>query len=592
MKKKILVSLLLTIGMVMSIAGCGNSAKGDNEGASTEEARVYNDTVFGENVYVFNENDNPEEIQKVINHLYTYQETNQFGDARYAVMFMPGEYKDISVDVGFYTQVLGLGMSPVDTKLPELNCSATWLGDDSNHNATCNFWRGVENVEIQSNCMFAVSQATQMRRVQIDGQLALHDNYGWASGGFLANSKVESVDSGSQQQWLSRNNVYTKWSGENWNIVMVGDDPAGLPKGEWPSHSYTKVETAPIVQEKPFLAFDEQRGYCIFRPNVRTDSVGVSWDGDNMYNDGTLIFKNEFYIANPATDTSETLNAKLAEGQHIVFTPGIYKLEESLKVEKENTILLGLGLATLESTTGNVCVETSDASGITIAGLLFEAGTTEAENLVVVGSENCKADGSTGGNIYLSDVFFRIGGTATDAGCKVKNTITINADNVVGDNFWVWRADHGDMVAWDVNTAEHGLVVNGDNVTIYALMVEHFQDYQTVWNGNGGRVYMYQSEVPYDIPGVWGKESFFVADDVTSFEGVGLGIYLYNRDAIAPIHAGMHVPDAENVKVTNIITVMLNGNPGIRHVINDAGGSVVNIGQTQKIMEYCNGEWK
>ena len=102
----------------------------------------------------------------------------------------------------------GLGLLPTDTKIKAINTYARWLSDDpKNHNATCNFWRSIENLEMQSDTVWAVSQATGMRRVKVDGNLALHDNYGWASGGFLADSQIEGiVDSGSQQQWLSRNN--------------------------------------------------------------------------------------------------------------------------------------------------------------------------------------------------------------------------------------------------------------------------------------------------------------------------------------------------------------------------------------------------
>ena len=54
--------------------------------------------------------------------------------------------------------------------------------------------------------------------------------------------------------------------------------------------------------------------------------------------------------------------------------------------------------------------------------------------------------------------------------------------------------------AGNQNPVLHGLVVNGDDVICYGLFVEHCQQYQTLWNGNGGRVYFYQSEMPYDVP--------------------------------------------------------------------------------------------
>jgi hypothetical protein len=181
----------------------------------------------------------------------------------------------------------------------------------------------------------------------------------------------------------------------------------------------------------------------------------------------------------------------------------------------------------------------------------------------------------------------------------VKCCATINSDHVIGDNFWVWRADHGDNVAWDENEAENGIIINGDDVTMYALMVEHFKQYQTIWNGNRGKVYMYQSEIPYDVPAqeVWvshegqknGYASFYVDEAVDTFEAWGLGVYLYNRDAAVELDTAMEVPDREGVKVHNICTVMLTGYPGMNHIINESGDSVTYAGQRNVICEYENG---
>lgn len=166
--------------------------------------------------------------------------------------------------------------------------------------------------------------------------------------------------------------------------------------------------------------------------------------------------------------------------------------------------------------------------------------------------------------------------------------------NVLGDNFWVWRADHGEQVGWDVNPAETGLVVNGDDVTIYALMVEHFRQYQTIWNGSGGKVIMYQSEAPYDVPSqevyvshdgtVNGFASYKVADHVESHEAIGIGIYSYNRDAVIEIHSAMEMPEKEDVTAYHVIAVMITGNPGITHPLNEYGESCLTGVSTSKII--------
>lgn len=609
MKKYLQAGVLGVICMVA--VGAGILTTGESK--KDMEIKDYHNELFGENVYLFSPEDDPAAVNQILEDIYDRQEENQFGSERYAIYFMPGVYdEDIEVNVGFYTQVAGLGELPTDTRIPSLQCTATWLGDDpNNHNACCNFWRGVENIELGSNTMWAVSQATFMRRTQVDGALYLHDNYGWCSGGFLADSNTELMtDSGSQQQWLSRNCNWKAWMGANWNMVFVGVEEDRAPEGAWPGIPYTEVEETPVIQEKPFLIYDEEAGYQVYVPEVREEAVGVSWQNGAA---GERIPISEFYVAKAGYDTAETMNAALAGGKHLLLTPGIYELKEALVVTNPDTIVLGMGLATLKPVNGNACMETGDVTGLIIAGLLFDAGEVESEQLLVVGNpvnasgeaaeiqaEGAAVPGKSGrAFITLSDVFFRVGGTVTEQPAKAKCCVTIHSSNVVGDNFWVWRADHGDMVAWDQNTADTGIVVNGDNVTIYALMVEHFEKYQTVWNGQNGRVYMYQSEIPYDVPGqaTWmshdgareGYASFYVADEVERFEAWGLGIYLYNRDTAVTLHTAMEVPDREGVKVHNICTVMLTGYPGMEHIINDSGEAVRTAGERQVICEYENG---
>lgn len=596
--RKITLSIgMAVVALMIGMVGCSMSV-----GRQNEKITDFHNELLGENVYIFSPEDDPVLVNETLADLYDKQEENQFGNSRYAIYFMPGVYDEsIEVNVGYYMQVAGLGVLPTDTRIESLQCTAEWLGDDpNNHNACCNFWRGVENIEIGSNTMWAVSQATFMRRVQVDGALYLHDNYGWCSGGFLADSNTELMtDSGSQQQWLSRNCSWKVWMGENWNMVFVGTEEGENPRGTWPAIPYTTVESTEYIQEKPFLIYDEENGYQVFVPEVREDAIGVSWE-DGAH--GEAIPIDQFYVAKADVDTAETINAALKEGKHLLFTPGIYELTEPITIEKEGTIVLGMGLATLQSMNGNACMETADVNELIIAGLLFDAGQVMSDNLLVVGTGDDAetsdevATAEDTGVISLSDVFFRVGGTPTAKPTQTECCVTVNSDNVVGDNLWVWRADHGDQVAWDKNVTKNGIVVNGDNVTMYGLMVEHFHEYQTIWNGENGKVYMYQSEIPYDVPNqsVWmshdgkmeGYASFYVAEDVQKFEAWGLGVYLYNRDMPVVLNTAMEVPDREGVKVHHICTVMLNGYPGMRHIINNCGGSVTYAVEREMICEY------
>lgn len=600
MKKRYCERFLFVFGAVcMLMAGCGTreSSKMDTKDMTIRDADFHTE-LFGDNTYIFSPEDEPEKVAGILDQIYEKQEANQFGNERYAIYFMPGEYDEsIESNVGFYTQVAGLGELPTDTKLESLQCNARWLSDDpSNHNACCNFWRGVENIELKTNTVWAVSQATFMRRVQVDGALFLHDDYGWCSGGFLADSNTDLMtDSGSQQQWLSRNCNWKAWMGANWNMVFVGTKEGKNPQGTWPVVPYTAVEKTEVMQEKLFLIYDDEAGYMVYVPKERENATGVSWENGS---EGEKIPIEQFYVAKPEKDTAETMNQALEEGKNLLLTPGIYDLTEPIVVNRADTIVLGMGLATLRAANRTACMETGDVQGLIIAGLLFDSGETKSDNLLVVGTEK-EASGDAEKNNYLSDLFFRVGGTDTEKPVSVKCCATINSDHVIGDNFWVWRADHGDHVAWDENEAENGIIINGDDVTMYALMVEHFKQYQTIWNGNRGKVYMYQSEIPYDVPAqeVWmshegqknGYASFYVDEAVDTFEAWGLGVYLYNRDAAVELDTAMEVPDREGVKVHNICTVMLTGYPGMNHIINESGDSVTYAGQRNVICEYENG---
>jgi len=136
-----------------------------------------------------------------------------------------------------------------------------------------------------------------------------------------------------------------------------------------------------------------------------------------------------------------------------------------------------------------------------------------------------------------------------------------------------------------VSRIRNGLIVNGADVTIYGLFVEHCQEYQTIWNGEGGRVYFYQSEMPYDPPsaeawshdGVRGYASYKVADSVSTHEAWGLGVYCVFRAAPVVAESAIEAPSVPGVKLHHMIAVRLEGLPesGINHVLNDKGAPVI-----------------
>lgn len=543
---------------------------------------------FGPNVYIYDPSMNMATIQSQVDSIYAQQDDNQFGSQRYCYLFKPGSY-NLNIPIGYYTSISGLGQRPDDVTITgSVRCEADWMGG----NATCNFWRTAENYSVvptyssspiapSGTETWGASQAAPMRRVHIKGSLTLWDpnpnNYdgSWSSGGFIVDSKVDGqISSGSQQQYFTRNVQMGSWSGSNWNMVFLGD--VGAPTGGWPNPAYTAIAQTPTVREKPFLYIDGSGNYFIFKPALRTNSSGISWASGAGA--GTSIPISQFYIAQPGVSAA-TINTQLAGGKHILFTPGIYQITEPIQVNRADAILLGMGLATIMPTNGTAAIKVADVDGVTVAGLLLDAGAVNSPVLLEVGPAGSSANHASN-PIFLFDIFTRVGGAAVG---KATNTIEINSHNTIVDHFWLWRADHGTGVGWTVNTTTNGLIVNGNNVTMYGLFVEHFHQYQVIWNGNGGRTYFYQSEAPYDAPNqaAWmngaknGWASYKISNSVTSHEAWGLGVYcVYTIDMSIKLHTAIEAPVNAGVKLHHMIIVSLGYQGEITHVINELGGPV------------------
>ena len=527
---------------------------------------------FGDRVRIYDPSMPMATIQSELTSIFSGLEDDQFSTDRYALMFKPGAY-NLEVRVGYYTQVLGLGRVPDDVAITgSVRVTAEWFGG----NATHNFWRAAENISVNPTQnrtnVWAVSQGAALRRMHILGALALSAG-GWSSGGFLADTKVDgAAQSGSQQQWFSRSDEFGSWQGGVWNMVFVGS--VNAPTAPWPANPNTVVDTAPVLREKPFLFLDEKGEFSVMVPDLKTNARGTSWAGGAQ---GAVLTTGYFYLARPEKDTAASMNAALNSGRNLLLTPGIYHLEDSIKVTRPESIVLGIGLATLVPDKGTPAMQIADVDGVKLGGVMFDAGALSSPTLLEVGTAGSSADHSANPT-SLYDVFCRIGGGSPGT---ATSCVTINSKHVIGDNFWLWRADHGSGVGWDANRSNSGLYVNGDNVTIYGLAVEHFQQYQTIWNGNGGRVYFYQSELPYDPPnqaawqhaGINGWASYKVGDSVTSHDAWGVGVYSAFRQAVV-CETAIEAPAQPGVQFHHAQTVFLNGNGGINHILNNTGAAV------------------
>ncbi|MEU4177843.1 coagulation factor 5/8 type domain-containing protein [Streptomyces sp. NPDC026589] len=525
---------------------------------------------LGPNVHVFDPS--TPDIQGKVDEIFEKQESDQFGTDRYALMFKPGTYDDINAQIGFYTQIAGLGLNPNDTTFNgDVTVDAGWFDG----NATQNFWRSAENLTlnpVSGTNRWAVSQAAPFRRMHVKGGLNLApDGYGWASGGYIADSKIDGqVGPYSQQQWYTRDSSVGGWVNGVWNMTFSGVE--GAPANSFPEPPYTTLDTTPISREKPFLYLDGD-DYKVFVPEKRVNARGVSWaDGTPA---GESIPLDQFYVVKEGADAA-TINAAVEQGLHLLFTPGVYHIDETITIDRADTVALGLGLATIIPDNGVTAIKVGDVSGVRLAGLLVDAGPVNSETLIEVGPENASADHSANPT-SLQDVFVRIGGAGPG---KATTSIVVNSDDTIIDHTWVWRADHGEGWGWETNRADYGVRVNGDDVLATGLFVEHFNKYDVEWYGERGRTIFFQNEKAYDAPNqaaiqngdTKGYAAYRVDDSVDVHEGWGMGSYCYyNVDPTIIQEHGFKAPVKPGVKFHSLIVVSLGGNGQYEHVINDVG---------------------
>ena len=554
---------------------------------------------FGPNVYIFTPSMPLASIQSTLNSIASQQVSNQFGSQRYAILFEPGTYGSTTdpliFQVGYYTTVAGLGLSPNDVTVNgEINVNNQC--SDGSCTALDNFWRSLSNLTInvvtgtgcqEGNEFWAVSQAAPLRRVHINGgDLFLFDyctSPGYASGGFIADSQFtpagDQVVNGTQQQWVTRNSDLNGWSNSVWNQVFCGDPGAPAQSfGVTPGVQYTTLATCPVTEEEPFLYTGSNGTDSVFVPAVQHNSSGPTWTSGTE--PGTSIPLSNFFVANPSTSVL-AINVALALGKDLILTPGVYDLDQPILVSRPDTVVLGLGMATLVPQHGNAAMVVVPNNGVKLSGMIVDAGPVNSPVLLSVGTPG---PGNANDPDLIQDVFFRIGGAETT---PVSATVSLldNAGNSIIDNLWAWRADHGNDVGWTVNRGDTGVAVTGNDVTAYGLAVEHYQKYEVIWSGQGGTDIFFQNELPYDPPSqsAWmasptqdGYPAFLVTNNVKSFQGYGMGSYVVFIQTTATLFdkEAFESPDTPGVQFHDIFAVWIAGSGGDQSIINGVGGPV------------------
>jgi hypothetical protein len=575
-----------------------------------------NIAAFGPNVCVFNDTMSQTTIQTDLNNIATQQVpvASQFDSQRYAIFFQPGTYGSAAdplvFQVGYYTEVAGLGSMPQDTvidgAIDVFNNLCTAGTNDCNSDD--NFWRSLSNLDLNvdlpssppayappvldpsgAGCansaeMWSASQASPIRRAIVNGSVVFQDycaSNNFASGGFIADSNVSGdLNFYGNQQYMVRNSDIGGANGcpqGLWNMVYSGVEGAPAPVFTGQCEQNTVLSSSPVTEEEPFLYTDSSGNYNVFVPAVQHDSSGPSWASGQEA--GASIPLSKFFVASPSTPTV-AITAALALGKDLILTPGVYDLDQPIVVSRPDTVILGLGFATMVPQHGNAAMIVVPNSGVKLSGLIIDAGPVNSPVLLSVGVPGAS---SASDPDLVQDVFFRIGGAETTP-VSAAVSLLDNAGNSIIDDVWAWRADHGNAVGWTVNKASTGVVVTGNDVTAYGLAVEHYQTDEVVWSGQGGTEIFFQNEMPYDPPSqaAWmasptedGYPAFLVSPNVKTFQGYGMGSYSFFNQGVA-IYAvmGFQAPDTPNVKFQDVFTRFLNGSGGINSVINGTGAAV------------------
>ncbi|HYA00748.1 MAG TPA: adenylyl cyclase [Candidatus Binatia bacterium] len=602
--------------------------------------------LLGLNVCVFTPSMAESAIQADLNAIAVQQVpiTAQFDSNRYALFFAPGTYgtsaDPLVFQVGYYTQVAGLGALPQDTVINgqidafanALQCSGSYCWE----NSTDNFWRSLSNLQLNvigdpadltspplaqalppisnpgaANCyggnndFWSVSQAAPLRRVLVNGNIVFQafctaTGYGgtdYASGGFVADSQVSgSLDFYGNQQYYVRNSVIGGSAGAGpggqglWNNVYSGVTGAPGPVFAGQSLQNTVLGSTPRSEEQPFLYTDSTgTKWSVFVPAVQTNSSGTSWASGGEA--GSSVPLSSFFVANPSTPIWQ-IDAALAFGKNLLLTPGIYNLDAPIVAPHSDTVIIGLGFATLMPQRGNAAIIAVSNQGVEVSGLIVDAGPVNSPVLMSVGTPGLgwgKNRDTASDPDLISDVFFRIGGAETTP-TSADVSLLDNADNSIIDDVWAWRADHnqGGTTSWTYNKGEAGVIVTGDNVVATGLLVEHYEMNEVIWSGQNGTEIFFQNELPYDVPSqaAWmatptqdGYPAFLVTNNVKSFTGYGMGSYVVftNTPAASGSNSlydqeAFEAPHNPGIQFNNILTVWIAGNGGDNSIINGIGG--------------------
>jgi len=603
--------------------------------------------------------------------------SHHFNTKHYALLFAPGEYKDCDFEVGYYVGMAGLGKDAKGKNavrftgensgpyVPALNKHLPGERKQIGLGLCLDtFWRSAENYSAE-NTTWAVSQAAPLRRIHIAKDLKFGEGDAWSSGGFLANGEIEgTTEYICNQQWFSRGCTFGNAKNAVWNSVFSGCTGSVPQANVKEGNLVTTVEEKPHIRmEKPFIVLNSEGNYelhvpkstteatagaqlvddnCDIRPfsRVKVGRPHLPFDGKGSKVENYKNHDDDTY--NILTDKDEMitsdLQAALDEGKDLLLCPGLFFLTRTLVVKHANQVILGIGLATLIAPqNGSPCIRVqAKKSGVRIAGLMLEASqqskspNTVGHNsdgkrsLLSFGEPHVTDDAGDQKNPGLiSDIFTRVGGSNLERrNVSTDIMVRVHSGNVIGDNLWLWRADHVRLAEgetpndekyplyhqtriWKDNEdgtrekvnecdAKNAIEVTGNDVKMYGLFCEHTTEHQCVWTGERGSTTFFQCELPYDVDIDYAHDKFtgyYVDDNVEKHAARGIGVYSNFTCYPVKVDSGMQLPSKEGIILENPLTLALGGSGNIGAISNVVHQGKALVGEATNAKNMTGRAW-
>ena len=302
---------------------------------------------FGPNVCVFTATMTQASIQKDLDRIASQQVVaSQFDSQRYAVLFRPGTYgsagNPLVFQVGYYTQVAGLGAMPEDTVNGAIDVSTTSDSgtQDCNRASTTSGVAIEPLIRTESPATWPTLAAGRAAPASVlSGLRWAAPNPGGYDSGFRPGHRQRFPAAG------LRSNL-GGWSNGVWNQVFSEITALGAELRQWGS---ARLATCPVTRRKRRSSTPAHGGYSVFVPAVQHNSVGPAQAAARTAPHPAVE------VLRGQSGMSGRLSPRRWPGARTSSSP-LASITCRPSWSRTPTVVLGLGMATLVPQRGNAAM--------------------------------------------------------------------------------------------------------------------------------------------------------------------------------------------------------------------------------------------